>query len=167
MGGGGGGGDTYAGELMAQGGGVHTAACNRSGVAYHQDQSPFSVLFHPPPLSSTMQNMRYRPSGEGHGGNNVPITVPMLLLLPHSSLLLLFCSVQNMRYRPRGEGHGGPGGNKAPIGAHAGEVKGGAIDWGYLATRPDAFGSKGYDLLNDPPPEPVQQGGCETLIRSQ
>lgn len=63
-----------------------------------------------------------------------------------------------MRYRPRGDGHGPQGGNKAPIGAHVGEVKGGAIDWGYLATRPDAFGSSGYDLLTDPPPEPVQQG---------
>lgn len=70
----------------------------------------------------------------------------------------VLCALQNMRYRPRGEGHGGPGGNKAPIGAHAGEVKGGAVDWGYLATRPDAFGSKGYNLLDDPPPEPMQQG---------
>lgn len=66
---------------------------------------------------------------------------------------------QNMRYRPRGDGHGPHGGSKAPIGAHVGEVKGGAIDWGYLATRPDAFGSSGYDLLSDPPPEAVQQQG--------
>lgn len=72
---------------------------------------------------------------------------------------------QNMRYRPRGEGHGqGPGGSKAPIGAHAGEVKGGTIDWGHMSTRLDQFGSKGYDLLADEP-RPVeavgmQQGGC-------
>lgn len=26
-------------------------------------------------------------------------------------------------------------------------MKGGTVDWGYLATRPDAFGSAGYDLL--------------------
>lgn len=75
---------------------------------------------------------------------------------------------QNMRYRPRGEGHGqGPGGSKAPIGAHAGEVKGGTIDWGHMSTRLDQFGSKGYDLLADEPSRPVeatvgmhQQGGC-------
>ncbi|WIA36670.1 hypothetical protein OEZ86_007953 [Tetradesmus obliquus] len=61
---------------------------------------------------------------------------------------------QNLRYRPRGEGgQGGPGG-RAPVGASAGEVRGGAIDWGYLATRPDAFGSTGYDLLQDDPEEP-------------
>uniref|UniRef100_A0A383W4N8 S1 motif domain-containing protein n=1 Tax=Tetradesmus obliquus TaxID=3088 RepID=A0A383W4N8_TETOB len=61
---------------------------------------------------------------------------------------------QNLRYRPRGEGgQGGPGG-RAPVGANAGEVRGGAIDWGYLATRPDAFGSTGYDLLQDDPEEP-------------
>lgn len=70
---------------------------------------------------------------------------------------------QNLRYRPRGDPHAPQGGGKAPIGAHAGEVKGGAIDWGYLATRPDAFGSTGYDLLDDPPhPQEVgaqQHGG--------
>lgn len=73
-----------------------------------------------------------------------------------------------MRYRPRGEGHGqGPGGSKAPIGAHAGEVKGGTIDWGHMSTRLDQFGSRGYDLLADELPRPpvegmmgMQQGGC-------
>jgi hypothetical protein len=75
-----------------------------------------------------------------------------------------------MRYRPRGEGHGqGPGGNKAPIGAHAGEVKGSIIDWGHMSTRLDQFGSKGYDLLADEPapvgpPMGMQQGGCAVPV---
>ncbi|KAF6261416.1 hypothetical protein COO60DRAFT_1636853 [Scenedesmus sp. NREL 46B-D3] len=58
---------------------------------------------------------------------------------------------QNLRYRPRGEGGQGGPGARAPVGASAGEVRGGAVDWGYLATRPDAFGSSGYDLLKDDP----------------
>lgn len=56
--------------------------------------------------------------------------------------------LQNLRYRPRGDAAYHPQ-SKAPIGASAGEVKGGTVDWGFLATRPDAFGSSGYDLLGE------------------
>jgi hypothetical protein len=75
-----------------------------------------------------------------------------------------FKLLQNLRYRPRGEGgQGGPGG-RAPVGASAGEVRGGAIDWGCLATRPDAFGSSGYDLLKDDPEERGPPGERVLLV---
>jgi len=78
-----------------------------------------------------------------------------------SHITLHHDDVQNMRYRPRGEAGAGGHHSKAPIGASAGEVgKAGTIDWGYLQTRPDQFGSKGYDLLDEEQQQQQQQPGA-------
>jgi hypothetical protein len=58
-----------------------------------------------------------------------------------------------MRYRPRGEGGGGGGRGRGPIGADAGEIKGGKINWGYLAGEVKHYGDSKYDLLADDPEE--------------
>ncbi|KIY92261.1 hypothetical protein MNEG_15702 [Monoraphidium neglectum] len=57
------------------------------------------------------------------------------------------------RYRPRRDASGGGGGGRGgAIGADAGAVRGGAVDWGYIKADTKEYGKGGYEILEDEPP---------------
>lgn len=67
---------------------------------------------------------------------------------------------QGLRYKPRGGPDGGGRGRGGAIGADAGEVHGGKIDWGYLKGEVKQYGEVAYDMLGEEEEQPPQRAGA-------